>query len=73
MKKYTNIPLKERKHNADRVYRHEVRLEEICLKRDIKLKEEQYKKGHKSDKERREDEVFERLLNLLKESEETGE
>ena len=33
MKKYSNIPLKERKRNADRVYRHEVRLEEINEKR----------------------------------------
>ena len=29
MKSYTNIPLKERKRNADRVYRHELRLERI--------------------------------------------
>lgn len=27
MKSYTNIPLKERKRNADRCYRHEVRAE----------------------------------------------
>ena len=73
MKKYTNIPLKERKHNADRVYRHEVRLEEISIKREIKLKEEQYNKGCKSDKERQEDEAFAQLLKLLNESEETGE
>ena len=33
MKKYNNIPFKERKRNADRVYRHEVRLEEINEKR----------------------------------------
>lgn len=33
MKKYSNIPLKERKRNADRCYRHEVRLEEINEKR----------------------------------------
>ena len=52
MKKYTNIPFKERKHNANRVYRHEVKLEEILQKREIKAKEKHYEKGYKTDKER---------------------
>lgn len=33
MKKYSNIPLKERKRNANKMFRHEVRLEEINEKR----------------------------------------
>lgn len=70
MKKYTNIPFKERKHNADRVYRHEVKLEEIIQKKEIKAKEEHYKKD-KTDNESQEVETFEQLLNLLKEIEET--
>lgn len=39
MKKYSNIPLKERKRNADRVYRHEERLEEITMRKLAKEKE----------------------------------
>lgn len=37
MKSYTNIPLKERKRNADRCYQHEVRAE-------IRLKEREAEK-----------------------------
>ena len=33
MKRYSNIPLKERKRNADRCYRHEVRAEERANRR----------------------------------------
>ena len=55
MKKYSNIPLKERKRNADRVYRHEVRLEEINEKREllelIEMKERQA--AHETDKSNR--------------------
>lgn len=38
MKKYSNIPFKERKRNADKMFRHEVRLEEINEKRLIEEK-----------------------------------
>ena len=69
MKKYTNIPFKERKHNADRVYRHEVRLEELKLKREIKAKGKHYEEKDKTDKERQEDEVFAMLRKLIEESE----
>ena len=65
MKKYSNIPLKERKRNADRVYRHELRLEQINEKRLEREKERQnqeyieekkkafmqYAEGAQSDKE----------------------
>lgn len=36
MKKYSNIPLKERKRNADRCYRHEVVLEEEKRKKEMR-------------------------------------
>lgn len=66
MKKYTNILLKERKRNADRVYRHEVRLEEINEKRAIKDKFGQY------DMEREFDEIFAQLKERFgEESEDT--
>ena len=42
MKRYTNIPLKERKRNADRVYRHEARLEERDIKKMFEEKHRQY-------------------------------
>ena len=70
MKKYTNIPFKERQHNANRVYRHEVRLEEILQKREMKAKEQHYEKGQKNDKESQEDEAFEMLQKIIEESEE---
>ena len=75
MKKYSNIPLKERKRNADRVYRHENRLEEINQKREmrelIELKERQWahENEHKTDKEQMETEAFARLKDLMKGSE----
>ena len=67
MKKYSNIPLKERKRNADRVYRHEERLDEITMR---KLAKEQkiFKRESesKTDKEQQETEAFARLKYLLK-------
>lgn len=62
MKKYSNIPLKERKRNADRVYRHEERLEEIIQRREMReliaMKEGQSKQ--KTDKDREVAEVMAR-------------
>ena len=74
MKKYTNIPLKERKRNVDRVYRHEVRLEEINEKRAIKDKFGQYdmERDYRTDKEREFDEIFAQLKERFgEESEDT--
>jgi len=68
MKKYTNIPLKERKRNADRCYRHEAKLEEINAKREMREKMrfwEQQNEEIKSDKERQEAEAFARLKDLM--------
>ena len=70
MKKYSNIPLKERKRNADRCYRHEVKLEEINQKREIRElieeKERQWEQDNKfkTDKEQQEAEAFARLGSL---------
>lgn len=70
MKKHSNIPLKERKRNADRCYRHEVRLEEINQKRAmrelIEAKERQWtqENEYKTDKEQQEAEAFARLKSL---------
>ena len=50
MKKYSNIPLKERKRNAERCYRHEENLEEREIRRLIK--EKQCNSEHKTDKDR---------------------
>lgn len=75
MKKYSNIPLKERKRNADRVYRHELRLERINEKRLEREKERenqeyieekkkafmQYAEGSQSDKEQQWNEAYARL------------
>ena len=62
MKKYSNIPLKERKRNADRVYRHEERLEEITQRREMReliaMKEGQSKQ--ETDKGREEAEAMTR-------------
>ena len=71
MKKYTNIPFKERKHNALIVYRHEIRLEETIQKQEMKVKEQHYEKGHKTDKERQEDEAFLILQKLVDKNEVT--
>ena len=84
MKKYSNIPFKERKRNDNRVYRHEARLEEIQQKRLDKEKERleqelfeekrrlfmQNCEGAESDKEQQWNEAFARLKSL-EESEET--
>lgn len=67
MKKYTNIPLKERKRNADRCYRHEAKLEEIKAKREMREKMrfwEQQNEEIKSDKEQMEADAFARLKAL---------
>lgn len=84
MKKYSNIPLKERKRNADRVYRHEVRLAEINEKRQIQDKEREIQEyieekkrafmqnceGAETDKEQQWNEAYARLKSL-EESEDT--
>ena len=71
MKKYTNIPMKERIRNAERCYRHEANLEEREIKRLIKEKERQWESERKdsatkTDKDRECDEVYERLKALEK-------
>lgn len=72
MKSYSNIPLKERKRNADRCYRHEVRLEEINEMREmrelIEAKERQWaqENEYKTEKEQQEADAFERLKSLAK-------
>ena len=69
MKKYSNIPLKERKRNADKMFRHEVKLEEINEKRLEEEKEreiremirDKYRQENegKSDKDRELEQAFE--------------
>ena len=82
MKKYSNIPLKERKRNADKMFRHEVKLEEINEKRLIqeKIREmeemtrEKYRQENasKTDKDREiEQAVAEFRARCGKESEDT--
>ena len=80
MKSYTNIPLKERKRNADRVYRHELRLERINEKQLEREKERenqeyieekkkafmQYAEGSQRDKEQQWNEAYARLKALEK-------
>ena len=65
MKKYSNIPLRERKRNADRVYRHEERLEEITMRKLVR-EQERCKSGAEpmTDKEQQEAEAFARLMSL---------
>lgn len=76
MKKYTNIPLKERKRNADRVFQHEAKLEEINRKRLIKEmfeeKHRQYEQENegKTDKDHYVDEI---ISEKLKKYESEGE
>lgn len=65
MKRYTNIPLKERKRNAERCYRHEANLEERQLKRLIKEKEKQQDSEYKSDKDREFAEIENELLKAI--------
>ena len=68
MQKYSNIPIKERKRNADRCYRHEANLEEIAFKRLVKEKERQ--KENITEKDRGckevENEVYKQLLAIAK-------
>ena len=68
MKKYSDIPLKERKRNAERCYRHEEKLEERAFERLIKeaVKEKQCNSEYKTDKDREADEVYERLKAMEK-------
>lgn len=67
MKKYSHIPLKERKRNADRVYRHEERLDEITMRK-LAKEQERCKRETEcmTDKEQQEAEAFERLKSLAK-------
>lgn len=68
MKKYSNIPFKERKRNADKMFRHEVRLDEINEKRLIEEKHremeemirEKYRQENasKTDKDRELEQAF---------------
>jgi hypothetical protein len=70
MKKYTNIPLKKRKRNAERCYRLEENLEERAIKRYIKEKERQCASDFETDKDREVDntnnEVYKRLKAIEK-------
>lgn len=65
MKRYTNIPLKERKRNADRCYRHEENLEEIKIKRYIKEKERQFAADFEADKDREFAEIENEVLKAI--------
>ena len=67
MKKYTNIPLKERKRNAERCSRHEERLEERAFKRLIKekFKEKQCNSEYKTDKDREFAEIQNEVLKAI--------
>ena len=72
MKKYSNIPFRERKRNDDRVYRHEARLEVIAEKRAIRDKFSQAEQECKTDDKEREwveNEVYQRLKTLAERSE----
>lgn len=69
MKRYTNIPLKERKRNADRMYRHEATLYEKSIRNLIKDKFQKYERDCDevtSDKDREANEVYARLKALEK-------
>lgn len=65
MKKYTNIPLKERKRNAERCSRHEEQLEEREIKRLIKEKERQLNSEHKTEKDREFAEIQNEVLKAM--------
>lgn len=72
MKKHTNIPIKERIRNADRVYRHGQKLEEINFKRLVKEKFEEKENNVETDKDRYFDEIYAQFKSRLGiESEET--
>lgn len=73
MRRYSNIPIKERKRNADRCYRHEENLEERAFKRYIKEMEKQKKSASENitDKDREcvqsvQNEVYKRLEAIAK-------
>lgn len=65
MKKYTNIPLKERKRNAERCFRHEESLEERAIKQFIKEKERQCNSEHKTEKDREFAEIENEVLKAI--------
>ena len=65
MKRYSNIPLKERKRNADRCYRHELSLEKREIKRYIKEKERQCDSEYKTDKDREFAEIENEVLKAI--------
>lgn len=65
MKKYTNIPLKERIRNAERCYRHEASREEREIKRLCKEKERQCESQYETDKERQFSDVENELLKAI--------
>lgn len=75
MKKYSNIPFKERKRNANKMFRHEVRLDEINEKRLEEEKEREIREmirdkyrqecEYKTDKERQEEEAFAKFNEFL--------
>lgn len=65
MKRYTNIPLKERKRNAERCYRHEANLEERQFRRLIKEKEKQWPSEYKTDKDREFTEIENKVLKAI--------
>lgn len=86
MKSYTNIPLKERKRNADRCYRHEVRAEIRAKEREEEAEQLEIKRMYKekyrafyqeneakNDKERQEAEAFAKLREFLQWREESEE
>lgn len=65
MKRYSNIPIKERIRNADRVYRHEQKLEEINFKRLVKEKFEEKENNVETDKDRYFDEIYAQIKSRL--------
>lgn len=65
MRKYSNIPIKERKRNAERCYRHETNLEERNIKRLIKEKERQCESEYKTDKDREFAEIENEVLKAI--------
>lgn len=65
MKKYSDIPLKERKRNAERCYRHEENLKKRNIKRLIKEKERQCNSEYKTDKDREFVEIENEVLKVI--------
>lgn len=65
MKKYTNIPLKERIRNAERCYRHEASREEREIKRLCKEKDNANLNIYETDKDREFADVENELLKAI--------